>query len=266
VANLVNMSAHIRHGLIVLADSDIRVQPDYLARVVDPLVSAGEGAVTCAYYGVAGDGLWSKLSRLNVDSHFLPGVMVGVRCNLTRPCFGATIAFSRQSLAAVGGFGAFADCLADDFALGEAIRRLGQSVTVLPFAVGHSCTEQSLAELWRHELRWASTIRAVDPIGYVGWMALHPLALALMAFGLGGGTPALLLALCAIGCRAAMLSTVRYYFGQPPHAFWLIPLRDLLSFAVYTCGFVARDLAWRGRHYRVLSSGTLVSEQRSPTP
>jgi ceramide glucosyltransferase len=266
VANLVNMNAHIRHELIVLADSDIQVPPDYLTRVVDALERADGGAVTCAYYGVAGNGLWSELARLNVDSHFLPGVMVGVRGHLAHPCFGATIALRRRSLAAVGGFEAFADCLADDFALGEAVRKLGEPVTVLPFAVGHRCNERSLAELWGHELRWASTIRVVDPFGYLGWIALHPLPLALMALALGGGLPALLLVLSAIGCRALMASTVERCFGQPAHSYWLIPLRDLLSFAVYVSGFIARDVAWRGRHYRLISSGTLVSEQRSPLP
>lgn len=266
VANLVNMSAHIRHELIVLADSDIQVAPDYLTRVVDGLERAGGGAVTCAYYGVAANGLWSQLARLNVDSHFLPGVMVGVRCNLTRPCFGATIALTRRSLAAVGGFEAFADCLADDFALGEAMRRIGEPVTVLPFAVGHVTSERSLAELWSHEVRWASTIRAVDPLGYVGWVVMHPLPLALMALALGGGTAALLLILSAIGCRTLMVSTVERCFGQPPHSYWMIPLRDLLSFAVHVSGFVARGVSWRGRHYRMMSTGAQISEQRLPSP
>jgi ceramide glucosyltransferase len=266
VANLVNMSAHVRHQMIVLVDSDILVQPNHLTRVVDALERAGSGAVTCAYYGMAARGLWAQFSRLNVDSHFLPGVMVGVRCNLTHPCFGATIGLSRRTLAAVGGFEAFADCLADDFALGEAIRKLGEPVTVLPFAVGHRCNEQSLAELWRHELRWASTIRLVDPVGYLGWAALHPLPLALMALALGGGTTALSLALAAVGCRALMASAVERCFGQLSRPYWIIPLRDLLSFAIYLSGFVARGVSWRGRRYGLLSEGTLISQQRSPAP
>jgi ceramide glucosyltransferase len=266
VANLINMAAHVRHDLIVIADSDITVGPDYLTCVVDSLERPGGGAVTCAYYGVAATGLWSELSRLNIDSHFLPGVLVSVRYSLARPCFGATIALRRRSLAAVGGFEAFADCLADDFALGAAVRKLGQPVTVLPLIVGHRCNEQSFGELWAHELRWASTIRAVDPVGYLGWVALHPLPLALAALALGGGMPALLLMLCAIGCRTLMAGTVERRFNQPPHPIWLIPLRDLLSFAVYLAGFLARDVAWRGQHYRLMSSGALFSEQGSPSP
>jgi ceramide glucosyltransferase len=266
VANLVNMSTHARHELIVVADSDIEVKPDYLSRVADALERAGGGAVTCAYYGVGGTGLWSQLARLNINSHFLPGVMVGVRCHLAQPCFGATVAFNRRSLAAIGGFEAFADCLADDFALGEAMRGTGQPVTVLPLVVGHVSAERSLAELWSRELRWASTIRAIDPLGYLGWVALHPLPLALMALALGGGTPALLLAVSAIGCRLLMANAVERCFSQPPHPYWLIPARDLLSFAVYIYGFVAKGVSWRGRRYGLLSEGMLVSEQRSPSP
>jgi ceramide glucosyltransferase len=264
VANLVNMEAHVRHEIVVIADSDIRVTPDYLSRVVGAL-ERSEGAVTCAYYGIAAGGLPAQLSQLFVDGQFLPGVMVGVRFGLARPCFGSTIALSRGALAAVGGFERFADCLADDFALGQALRKNGMPVSVLPFAVGHVCSETSLAELWRHELRWASTIRSIDPLSYLGWSLTHAFPLALLALCIGGGAPALALAMAAIACRIAVLHAVARGYGLPPHPYWLVPLRDLLSFAVFLAGFVARDVSWKGRRYRLIAAGALAPE-RGSTP
>jgi ceramide glucosyltransferase len=266
VANLINMNARARHDFIVLADSDIRVAPDYLARVYDALEQAGSGAVTGLYFGIPAGGLWSQLSQLNVDGHFLPGVMTSVRLHLAEPCLGSTIAMHRASLAAIGGFEAVANCLADDHALGEALRDRGEPVTVLPFAVGHMCNETSLAELWRHELRWARTIRGVDPSGYGGWVINHAFALALLAFALGGGVTTLWLAGAALAGRAALLYSIEGHYGLPRHPYWLIPVRDLLSFAVYVAGFVTRDVDWRGRRYHLVSEGTLISEQRSTTP
>ena len=125
VSNLVNMAPRIRHDVVVLADSDMRVDPDYLSRVTAALDEPGVGAVTCLYYGVPVAGMWSSLSALAINAHFLPGVVFGLALGLARPCFGSTLALRRQTLGEIGGFIAFVDCLADDYAMGAALRARG---------------------------------------------------------------------------------------------------------------------------------------------
>jgi ceramide glucosyltransferase len=265
VSNLINMSVRIAHDVVVLADSDIRVQRDYLSRLVRALERFG-GAVSCPYYGISMGSLWSRLAQLTIDSHFLPAVVVAARLKLSQPCLGSTIALRRQSLAAIGGFEPLADCLADDYVLGELLQKHGEPVSVLPFAVGHVCGETSFIELWRHELRWALTIRTIDPFGYLGWSVTHAFPLALIAWGMGGGWPAIALALAALACRAMLIFATERGYGLRAHPYWLIPVRDLLSFAVFVSGFVARDVSWRGHHYELMSEGILRSERRSPAP
>jgi len=92
VANLINMAARIRHDVVIVSDSDIHVDPDYLARVTAALQQEGVGAVTCLYHGVAASGLWSQLSTLAINAHFLPSVVLGLGSGLAQPCFGSTIA------------------------------------------------------------------------------------------------------------------------------------------------------------------------------
>ena len=266
VANLINMSSRIEHDIVVLADSDIRVTRDYLSTVVGALEQAGHGAVTCPYYGIATDSFWSKLAQLHVDSHFLPGVVLGSKLGLTRPCLGSTIALHRKSLVDIGGFEAVADCLADDYELGAALADRGAPVTVLPFAVGHICGESSFGELWHHELRWMLTIRTIDLLGYLGWTVTYSFPLALIALCLGAGSPAIGLALAALACRAIALRAVERGYGLPARPYWLIPLRDLLSFAVFVAGFLAQDLSWKGRRYRLMAEGTMQSDRRSSAP
>ena len=266
IANLINMSGRIGHDVIVLADSDIRVRRDYLSRLVGALQRQGGGAVSCPYYGISTGSLWSQLAQLTIDSHFLPGVVVGARLKLAQPCLGSTIALRRSSLSAIGGFEPLADCLADDYVLGELLRERGEPVSMLPFAVGHVCGESTLAELWRHELRWALTIRTVDPLGYLGWTVSHAFPLALIAWLLGGGGPAMGLAAAALVCRGVLISATERGYGLPPHPYWLIPVRDLLSFAVFVAGFVARDVSWRGHHYELMSEGILKSDRRLRPP
>jgi ceramide glucosyltransferase len=264
VSNLINMSARIAHDIIVLADSDIRVRPDYLSRIVGKLERTG-GVVTAPYYGISTGSLWSRLSELNIDGHFLPGVLVSSRFSLSRPCLGSTIALHRNSLVAIGGFEAIADCLADDYEIGALLAERGEPVSLLHFAVGHVCDERSFGELWRHEVRWAMTIRSIDPVGYFGWMITHAFPLALFAWIFGGEEIAAYLAAGSLACRGVLIYAIERGYGLPPRPYWLIPLRDLLSFAVFAAGFLARDLSWRGHRYKLMSEGTLISERRSPS-
>ena len=265
VANLISMNTRTEHDIIVLVDSDIRVGRDYLANVVSALARSG-GAVTCPYFGISTGNVWSRLAGLGIDGHFLPGLLVGVRFDLAKPCLGSTIALSRDSLAAIGGFEAVANCLADDHAIGEKLRARGEPVSVLPFAVGHICGEASLRELWHHEVRWALTIRTIGPLGYVGWSITHAFPLALAAFCLGGGTAAAALALAALACRIRLLIAVERGYGVPRHPYWLVPVRDLLSFAVFLMGFAGRGVSWKGRRFRVIQEGDLVAEPGAPLP
>jgi ceramide glucosyltransferase len=257
VSNLINMAPCIQHEIVVLSDSDIRVDPDYLARVIAALQQPRVGAVTCLYHGVAASGPWSQLGALFINAHFLPSVVLGLASGLAQPCFGSTIALRGKTLDAIGGFTAFADRLDDDYAIGAAVRERGEVVAIPPFTVAHHCSEPSLRELWRHELRWARTIRNIAPLGHAGSVVMHPLAWAVIALALtpwsGLLLPAVATTVTAILCRAVLLHAVARGFGLPPQPYWLVPIRDLFSFAVFVASFLGRDVSWKGHRYRLLS-------------
>src|SRR5271166_3656115 len=167
VSNLINMRQVARHPLIVLADSDVAVGPDYLRTLAAALAEPGVGVVTCLYRGLPNAGFWSRLSAMGIHDHFLPGAAIGLALGFARPCLGQTIALNRETLARIGGFEAVANELADDYAIGKAVRRAGLRVVLPPMLVAHSFEEKSLGEVVRHELRWARTIFTVDPVGYI---------------------------------------------------------------------------------------------------
>ncbi len=258
ISNLIHMLARARHEIVVLSDSDIRVEPQYLQSVVSTLLAPGVGLVTCLYYGFSLGGLWSRLSAAGINEHFLPSALVGLKLGLAHPCTGATIAARTETLRRIGGFQAFADQLADDYAIGEAVRKLGFKVAVAPILVGHACAEASFGELLRHELRWAHTLRLLAPWGYAGLVLTHALPLALIAAALGGfGATGWATIALALACRLSIpiqLRTLSLGGGVSP---WLSPIRDLLSFAVFLASFVPRPLSWRGSRYVLRSDGTL---------
>ena len=260
ISNLINMIAKARFDRIVLADSDIGVPPDYLQRIMVALDAPGVGAVTCLYHGVAIGGFWSRLAALAIDAHFLPNVLVGLRSRLATPCFGSTVALRRKHLDEIGGFAAFSDCLADDYAIGAALREMGLKIAIPHLVVAHSCTEGSLKELWNHELRWARTIRTVDPRGYAGSVVTHPLGFALLAAVSGAVDTGAAIGIIAILCRTMLLLVTARKHGLASPPYWLVPIRDLLSFAVFVWSYWGRDVEWRGRHYVVGADGTMTAD------
>jgi len=263
VANLQNMLPSVRHDVIVIADSDMRVRPDYLAEVTAPLADRGNGLVTCLYRGVSAGGLWSQISCLNINHGFLPQALVAAALGERDGCFGATLALRRGTLDAVGGLAAIADSLADDHALGAAVRRLGRTVVLSPHIVDTVVAEPSVAALFRHELRWSRTIRAVAPTGYLGLALTQPVALALLALALGGRPlPATALLVLALLCRAVMVRVVDRALRLPATPLWLMPGRDLLSFTVFVASFFSRTVAWRDRTFRIGPDGQLTPGRR----
>lgn len=258
ISNLINMMHEARHDALVLADSDMRVSPDYLRRVVAALDQPGIGLVTCLYHGLPVAGFWSRLSAMAIDNHFLPSVLVALRLGLARPCFGSTIALRRETLARAGGFESLEDRLADDYELGAAVRRLGLEIAIPPMLVSHCCSEKAFAELMGHELRWARTIRLVDPLGFAGSLVTHPLPFALLALPLGGFAPLSLAVLAAaLACRLAVQIQVQRMTGGRRRDLLLGPLRDLLSFAVFALSYLPGRLSWRGERFGVDGDGRM---------
>ena len=259
ISNLVNMARLIRHELVVVADSDIRVDAGYLSHLAGALEQPGVGLATCLYRGVAAEGLWSRLAANGINHHFLPSVLVGLGIGRADPCFGATMALRRETLRRIGGFEAFANHLADDHAIGDAVRRTGDKLAVTTMIVSHICRERGAEEMLQQELRWALTLRFLDPAGFFGSAVTHPLPFALMglalspanAWGLGMASVALL-------SRLALQIQADRVIGMTRATWQLGPLRDLLSFAVFIASHFTDAVTWRGQRFRVRRDGTLI--------
>jgi ceramide glucosyltransferase len=266
VANLRNMLPTAQHDVIVIADSDMRVTPAYLAEVTAPLDDPAIGLVTCLYRGLTTQGEWSALGCIHVNHGFLPQAVVADALGVAAGCFGATVALRRATLDAVGGFAVIADALADDHALGAAVRNLGAKVVLSPYIVDNIIAEPSLGALFRHELRWARTIRMIAPLGFIGCSVVtQPSILALLAVALGAvpAAAAAMFALTSLG-RCVAVRVVDRALALPATPLWLIPARDLLSFAVFVASFFTRTVAWRDRTFRIGRNGQVILDGDRP--
>jgi ceramide glucosyltransferase len=256
VSNLVNMMAVARHDYLVISDSDVRVEPDYLGRIIAPLAEEQVGIVTCCYRGVARAGVWSVLGSMFINEWFMPSVRVAAMMGFRSFAFGATIAIRRDTLDRIGGFSAVAGQLADDYRLGELTRRLGLVTVLSDVEVETMVGEKSVAELVAHELRWRRTIRILSPSGYRFSFITFGLPITALQLMLAGGA-----ASAVIIFGITVLSNASLHLAIDRHRsrrakLLLVPLRDLLHFALWGWSFATRRVQWRSHHYRVTPDGS----------
>jgi len=265
VANLENMLPAAHHELLVIADSDMRVGRSYLAALAGPLQDPTVGLVTCLYKGASTGGLWSDLGALHVNFGFLPSAVLGEAIGWGGGCFGATLALRRKVLDRIGGFPRLRNELADDHRLGSAVRELGLTAVLSPYIVENRITETSFLSLWRHELRWARTTRVMAPGGFAGSVVTHTMVIALLA-ALAAEMGPLAMAFLVVSCllRWGSAIGVARMLGLPLRRFWLLPVRDVLSFGVFVASFCGRSVLWRGQLFKVDEGGRITAEGDEP--
>ena len=251
VSNLAQMVAVAQYEYFVVNDSDIRVEPDYLRRVISPLSDPTVGMVTCLYRGVAASTLGSRLESLGISTDFSAGVLAarclegGVRFGL-----GSTLALRRSDLQAIGGYESIVDYLADDYEIGGRIASRGLRVHLSEVLVDTFLPAYSLRGYASHQLRWARGVRNSRPWGYLGlaltfglvWAILALLVShgAIWAWGLLGVTfAARLLMALVVGLGVLRDRPTLRYLG-------LIPVRDVVAVCIWLASFAGHTVAWRG--------------------
>ena len=260
VSNLVQMLPHSRHEHLIVNDSDIRVPPDYLRRVLAPLSDPNIGLVTCPYRGVASSTLGSKLESLGISTDFIPGVLVARNIEGIKFGLGSTLAFRRSDLSAIGGFEALVDFLADDYQLGNRLTALGKTVELSDIVVESFLPPYTMRGFFDHQIRWARTVKDARFWGYVGTGITFGLPWALLAVAFSAGALwAWILLAVTIATRFAMAAYSRgeVLHDPQPGLLWLLPLRDLLGFLLWIASFFGRTVTWRGGSY-TLRDGRLA--------
>lgn len=262
VSNLEHMVQSARYEHIIVNDSDIRVEPDYLQRIVARLADDRVGMVTCLYRGIAAPTLGSGLEALGISTDFCAGVLAarllegGISFGL-----GSTLAFRRKDLNQVGGFQSIVDFLADDYELGNRIARLGLEVVLSDVVVQTHLPAYSFGEFLSHQMRWARGVRDARLGGYIGLVSTFGLAWALLGLLVSPFAPwswavfATVLLLRTIVALAVGNSVLKD--RQLLRQLWLLPLRDLIAVGVWIASFWGHTVTWRGDRFE-LRNGRLI--------
>ncbi len=262
VSNLAQMMREAKYEYIVVNDSDIRVERDYLRRIVAPMEDGRTGMVTCLYRAEAGRSLASRMEAVTIATDFAGGVLCAVELEGGLHFgLGSTLAFPRAAAEAIGGLEALVEYLADDHELGRMIAEAGYKVVLSEVVVETFLPEYGWRAMFEHQLRWARTVRDLRKWGYVGVLLTFGLPWAMAAAVCAGGAAWSLVLLGAV--TAARFASGYLLCGlilndrQTLGDLWLIPARDVVGVAIWFASFGGDTIVWRGEKFH-LKDGKLT--------
>lgn len=266
IGNVIQMAAEARYEYLIVNDSDIHVSPRYLSRIMAgfaaPEPAKIVGMVTAPYRGIAHRTIGSKMEALGIATDFFPGVLTALMLDRgMRFGLGSTLAVSRQSLAAAGGFEALVDSLADDYELGARVAKAGFAVVLSREVVATSVPPYRLQDFFAHQLRWARAVRDSRKLGYLGSVVTFGLPWAVLnLIACGCSLESIALLSLAIAARVTVALAVGVGILQDRQVLrdlWLLPARDFCALWVWIWSFAGNSVTWRGERF-LLRDGKLT--------
>jgi ceramide glucosyltransferase len=284
VSKLAELEKLAKHEILVISDADVRVPSDFLANAVVPLRASEVGLVNCFYKLANPSTLAMKWEAIAINADFWSQVLQSQTLKPLDFALGAVMLTRRRLVAEIGGFKSLADCLADDYQLGNRIAKLGHRIVLSPIVVECWDPPMTWGAVWRHQLRWARTIRVCQPVPYFFSILSNAGFWAVLAFFVGlGRTRAEFYSIPADNVSATVghisfsfVTTLgglfilgRMVIAQNLQSrltrgafnglyFWLVPIKDVLQAAIWLCAFLGNSIEWRGQMYRLQRDGTLV--------
>jgi ceramide glucosyltransferase len=268
-ASMERMEAEAAYEILVISDSDVRVTPDYLRAVALPFADERVGAMCCPYRGVAAEGgLWARLEAVGMSVEMTSGVLAARAMEGMQFVLGPTMAFRREAIRRMGGFGVTADYCADDFVLGNETFKLGRTVVLSHHAIDHMVINSSFWSSMKHQVRWMKSTRFSRPKGHFGTSLTFSVPFGLLAWGAAAwmGHPWIGLALVgwSVATRLALALAVGRLVVQDTSWFGLFvlyPLRDLMGFGFWVASYWGSQVLWRGHVYELLPGGKMRAAQ-----
>jgi ceramide glucosyltransferase len=260
---LMDLARAARHPILVVNDSDIHVETDYLPRVTAPLARGEVGLVTCLYRA-EGDTFASRFEGLGIATDFAPSTLIARLLGVDEFAMGSTLAFRRADLKRIGGFEAVASYLADDYQLGHRIHGLGLKC-VLSDVIVSTHLSGGWLDVWRHQVRWARTVRVSKFWGYLGLPVTFATVWAVVAVAAGRWDLAAML----LAARMLMAACAGWWVMRSRDVLrlWLlIPLRDIFGACVWVAGLFGNTVVWRGLRLRIDSQGRIKALLPTRTP
>lgn len=261
VGNLIGAIRKAKFDTVIISDSDIRVGPDYLTRIVSAFRQEGADVVTCLYRSTRIGNIPSALHALTIQTDFIPNVIMGYELEGISYAFGATICTSKTVINKFGGLEPIRDYLADDYQIGYLARQKGFEVHLSKHLIDHHSPFADFSDYFFHQLRWAVTQRVCRPWGYFASGITHGVSLATIFLFINGFS----LLASAVFTMTLMVRLLCFNFlnrraihnAEAARYAWLIPVRDWLSSLIWCISLFTDRVRWQQRRFRVVRGGRI---------
>lgn len=269
VNNLALLAREAQYQILVQSDGDVRVGRNYLRELAALFKNPNVGVVSCLYRGMTEPNLGAEMEALGAATDFFAGALVADWKEGVTFALGASVATTKSWLAKIGGYEGFADRLADDYEIGNRVHKAGGKVLLSREAVWTMYPAQSLRGFWKHQVRWARTVRIVRPAAFFGLLVTHGLPWAILAALIA---PVTWIGAAYLGAYLVLRTAVAWVVGVwgiddevVKRKLWLVPLRDALHFAVWLAGLTSNRVNWGGIEYEI-RQGKMTAIGRSSSP
>jgi ceramide glucosyltransferase len=266
INNLALLTREAKYEIMLQTDGDVRVGPNYIRELVAPFVDPAVGVASCFYRAVAQNSFWAELEAVGTASDFVAGALVAEWKEGITFALGASVGTTKTWLAKIGGYEAIANLLADDYELGNRVHQAGGKVLLCREPVWTMYPAQGAKGFWDHQVRWARTVRLCRPASFIGLLFTHGLPWALLAAAVAPSASIAAAYLLAYVVLRLIMAWVVGIWGINDDVlrrhFWLIPVRDLLNFAVWLAGFASNRVTWGGLEY-VMKDGKMMEVSAS---
>jgi ceramide glucosyltransferase len=267
INNLASAITAAKYPILLISDSDIRVETNYLQRVIQPMQDAEVGVITCLYKSLT-QGWLSAFEALQISTQFHPSVLTSRQLGGIKFAFGSTIVIRQSVLEEIGGLSAIADYLADDYQLGYLSAQKGYKVVLSDYIVAHQLANTKISDFINRQARWAKCIRVENFWGYLGLIFTQGTVSSSVFLILSQGS---LLGWLVLGitwsARLLMAWIVGVHYLQDAIAqkyLWLVPLRDFVSFGIWCYSLVDNTVEWRAQKFKLVKGGKLTPVSHRP--
>jgi ceramide glucosyltransferase len=275
VSKLIELERLAKHDFLIISDADVRVPRDFIANVLAPFdeskIQNPTGLVNCFYQLANPSTLAMQWEAVAINADFWSQVLQAQSLKPIDFALGAVMATRKEQLAEIGGFAALADCLADDYQLGNRIVRKGYRLTISPVPVECWSEPMGWTAVWKHQLRWARTIRVCQPLPYFFSVLSNPTLWPMLWLIIRPSPLSIGFAVLCFALRIATAFQLQHRLPKKPITnhkspvtlwfFWVPPLKDLLQTAIWLLAFLGNHVEWRGQRMRLRRDGTLVKPQ-----
>jgi ceramide glucosyltransferase len=265
INNMLGAMPYVRHEVLVISDSDVRLEPGYLKSIVAPLLRSGVGYVCTPYKAVKARAWHEKMELLSLNADFMPSVVFAYETGLSGFCLGASIALFTKRLDEIGGVAELADYLVEDYELGRRISALGYRRVLAPPVIDTMVDLKSASQWWKHQVYWDQNTRSARPVLFFTTLIIRAVPFAAVFAALRLFDPLGLNVLGATLAIRLLTSAIILGWGfrdrEGMRALPLLPIRDFLGFASWLLSFTLGTTHWRGTEFILTRDGRLLPKE-----